>query len=40
VAGGFDLGDDDVVGFLEEGDALGGDFVEDCGRRGRGPGKG
>ena len=28
--GGLDLGDDDVVGFLEEGDAVGGDFAEDA----------
>jgi hypothetical protein len=29
-AGGLDLGDDDLVGLLKQGDALGGDFAEDA----------
>ena len=36
---GFDFGDDDVVGILEEGDAFGGDFAEDAdGEAGAGEG--
>jgi hypothetical protein len=38
-AGVLDLGDDDVVGFPEEGDAFGGDFAEDAdGEAGAGKG--
>jgi hypothetical protein len=38
-AGVLDLGDDDVVGFPEEGDAFGGDFAEDAdGEAGSGEG--